>query len=215
MVQQAVRPDRAPAMEPERVTMTLGQYRDWQTEERNRGEWVDGEVIVFVAPKTVHKRLSRFLTALIDGYASDHDLGEVLQTPEMRLRDGGSYREPDIAFIATAHAGRITADGIDGPADLVIEIISEDSVRRDRKHKYDEYEATGVREYWVIDPRPLLQTVYAYVLGDEGIFNPIGTNESSEIASVVLPGFWIDPAWLWRNPTPNVAETLRTIEAGR
>jgi len=35
-----------------------------------------------------------------------------------------------------------------------------------------------------------------------------------EIVSVAVPGLWIDPAWLWQNPTPNVAETLRTIEAG-
>lgn len=203
-----------PPPEPQRLRMTYEEFQDWYTEGR-RGEWVDGEVIPFVAPKTVHQQLAWFLGSLIGIFGQSRNLGVLLPQPEMRLLDGGSYREPDLAFVSSANAARITADGIDGPADLVIEIVSEDSVRRDRKEKFDEYEAAGVREYWVIDPRPLRQTVYAYVLGDEGFFNPIGTNASGEISSVVLPCFWIDPTWLWQNPTPNVAETLRTIEAGR
>jgi len=194
--------------------MTFEEFQDWYTEGR-RGEWVDGEVIPFVAPKINHQDIGGFLYALLRLYVEDRDLGKVFQPIEMKLREGRSYREPDLVFVAASKLDRLTRDGLVGPADLVIEIVSDDSVRRDRKEKFDEYEASGVREYWVIDPRPLRQTVYAYVLGDEGIFNPIGTNASGEILSIVLSGFWIDPAWLWQNPTPNVAETLRIIEAGR
>ena len=212
MVQQLTRDPRITEQVdvPTRLTMTFEEFRDWYTEGR-RGEWVDGEVIPFVAPKTIHQRLSIFLAWLLSVYVRDHGLGEVLPGPEMRLRDGGSYREPDIAFVATAHAGRISADGIDGPADLVIEIVSDDSVRRDRKHKFDEYEAAGVREYWVVDPRPNRRFVLAYHLNDEGFYDLIPSIAVSRIRSTILPGLWIDSSWLWQEPLPDPRAKLAEI----
>lgn len=215
MVQQVTRPETpSPGAEPERLKMSYEEFQDWYTEGR-RGEWVDGEVIPFVAPKTIHLRLSTFLASLISMYARDHQLGEVLQTPEMRLRDGRSYREPDLAFVSTANSGRITADGIDGPSDFVVELISDDSVRRDRKEKFDEYAAAGVREYWVIDPRPLRKTLVAYSLTDEGYYDPIAPDGTGRVASVVIPGLWIDPAWLWEKPLADPRDKLAEIESAR
>jgi len=185
-------PDAAETADTERLTMTYEEFQDWYTEGR-RGEWVDGEVIRFMAPKTVHQEISGFLSTLIRYFVDVRGLGRLLAQPEMRLRDGGSCREPDLVFVAVENAARITTNGIDGPGDLVIEIISEDSVRRDRKQKFEEYADAGVREYWVIDPRPLRQSVLTYVLNDEGLFDQTGPNHEGEISSVVVPGFWINP----------------------
>ena len=211
MVQQATTDPSAHEGQPERLRMTYDEFQDWYGEGR-RGEWVDGEVIPFLAPKTIHQQISWFLGSLIGIYAQVHALGTLLPQPEMRLRDGGSYREPDLVFVAAEHAARITVDRVDGPADLVVEIVSEDSVQRDRKQKFQEYADAGIREYWVVDPRPLRHAVFAYVLDDEGIFEQTRPDDGGRIVSSVLPGFWIDPAWLWQNPTPSVAEVLRAID---
>ena len=60
-------------------------------------------------------------------------------------------REPDILFIAREHLDRFRDTYLDGPADLVVEIISRDSRARDRGDKFYEYEQGGVREYWLLD----------------------------------------------------------------
>ena len=217
MVQQMAPPiaaDREATQEAtdEPLRMTLEEFQVWYTEGR-RGEWVDGEVIEFVAPKTMHQEISVFLSTLLRFFVDTRGLGRVLPQPEMRLRHGGSYREPDLVFVAAENADRITAEGVNGPGDLVVEIVSDDSVRRDRKQKFDEYAEAGVREYWVIDPRPLRRTVMVYALSDEGLFDPIVPNERGEIRSVVVPGFWVQPTWLWGERTPNVVEVLRAIDA--
>lgn len=41
---------------------------------------------------------------------------------------------------------------MDGTPDLIVEVTSPESLARDRGEKYVEYEAAGVREYWLIDP---------------------------------------------------------------
>ena len=215
MVEQATRPETtSPAAELPRLKMTYEEFQDWYTEGR-RGEWVDGEVIQFVAPKTIHLRISIFLASLISMFARDHGLGEVLQTPELRLRDGRSFREPDLAFVSTANAGRITADGIRGPADLVVELVSDDSVRRDRKEKFDEYLAAGAPEYWVIDPRPLRRTFVAYTLTDEGFYDPISPDAAGWLNSVVIPGLGIAPSWFWEVPLADPRDKLAEIESAR
>ena len=214
MAQQVTTDPSAQQTPPERLRMSFDEFQDWYGEGR-RGEWVDGEVIPFLAPKTIHLRISRFLTVLIDMYATDQGLGEVLPTPELRLRAGRSYREPDLAFVAAAHASRVTADGIDGPADLVIELVSEDSVRRDRREKFAEYEAAGIQEYWVVDPRPLRKTFIAYALTDEGYYDPIQPDPTGRVVSAVLPGMWIDPSWLWEEPLPDPRDKLAEIRSMR
>ncbi len=42
-----------------------------------------------------------------------------------------------------------------GMADLVIEVVSDDSVARDRADKFYEYQTAGIQEYWIIDPHPI------------------------------------------------------------
>ncbi len=68
----------------------------------------------------------------------------------MKLPTSG--REPDVLFIANDHLDRLKPPYLDGPADLVIEIISPESVKRYRGRKFFEYQAGGVAEYWLIDP---------------------------------------------------------------
>ena len=55
-------------------------------------------------------------------------------------------------FVATERRERIQSAYLDGPADLAVEIVSPESIARDRGDKFAEYEAGGVREYWLMNP---------------------------------------------------------------
>ncbi|RIK72011.1 hypothetical protein DCC62_20870 [candidate division KSB1 bacterium] len=66
---------------------------------------------------------------------------------------------------------------------------------RDWHEKYIEYEAAGVREYWIIDRQQ--QRVAVYSLGEDRRYRAIAP-EGGKIHSAVVPGFWIKLAWLWQ-----------------
>jgi Uma2 family endonuclease len=177
-------------------------------------EWVDGEVIVFMPPKTKHERLSRLLYYLLGLFVEHFGLGEVFDAPyEMVLIPGKLSREPDLLFVAREHAERITPERLNGPADLVIEIISDSSVTRDRETKFAEYQAAGIPEYWMIDPRPGRQRVRPFALSPTGEYEPIRRDAAGRYHSVVIPGFWLDPAWLWQEPLPDTLSLLKQILA--
>jgi len=194
------------------IPMTYEEWLAWPPAESRVTEWIDGEVIVFVPGSKLHQDIVGFLYVLLSWYARVEDLGSVIVAPfEMRLF-GRVSREPDIIFVAREHAVRL-ADGkrLDGAADLAIEVISPDSVTRDRRVKMAEYAAAGVREYWLFDARPGHAGSEFYRLGAEGRFEPAAVDADGRYHSSVLPGFWLRPDWLWQDPMPDPVSLLPTI----
>jgi len=134
-------------------------------------------------------------------------LGWVRSAPfQMKLEHG---REPDVLFVATEHLGRLRETFLDGPADLAIEIISPESVSRDRGEKYYEYEAGGVREYWLIDP--LRQVAEFYRLDEGGRYGVVLAGREGVYRSEVVAGFWLRVEWLWQEPLPKTLDVLREL----
>lgn len=182
---------------PTRLRMSYEEFLAWSDED-TRAEWVDGEVIIPMPPKNVHQTTLAFLHRLLAMFVDLFDLGKVSVAPfEVKLKPDGSSREPDIFFIAKENLDRLTEEKLVGPADLIIEIISTDSVQRDRRDKFKEYRAAGVREYWIIDPRPNKQRADFFRLDETGDYELYGTEDDAWIDSQVLPGFGLRPAWLW------------------
>jgi Uma2 family endonuclease len=193
------------------ATVTYEEFQAWAGEEI-RAEWIDGEVVAFELPKPLHQKIVLFLGSLLSQYAQSMNLGTVLIAPfEMRLLPVRSSREPDIAFVATDHEFRITVDRLDGPADLAVEVISPDSVTRDRRDKLLEYQRAGIPEYWIIDPRDGWQVVEPYTLTERGVFRLSLTDDRGRIHSTSVPGFWLDPSWFWQDPLPNPLGLLARI----
>ncbi len=132
--------------------ITYEEFLAW-CDEDTWAEWVDGEVVMVSPASVPHQEIKRLLVAILQTYVEQHDLGEVLDAPfQMRLAEIHRGREPDVLFIAKAHLARLKETYLDGPADVVIEIVSPESGPQDRGEKYYGYEAAGVREYWLIDP---------------------------------------------------------------
>jgi Uma2 family endonuclease len=195
--------------------MSYDEWLVWEGEGRH-GEWVDGEVVVFMPPNIFHQRLARFLVRLLSWYVELFDLGEVVIAPfEMRILPGRVSREPDLLFVAKRHLWRLTPERLDGPADLAIEIMSEWSVTRDAREKRDEYEAAGVREYWLLDARAGKQRTEFRQLDANGRYQLVATDADGRYRAAVLPGFWLDVAWLWQDPLPRPDDLKPIILAGR
>lgn len=206
MVQQTL---EAPVVE-QRIPMTYQEWLAWPESQTRRSEWVDGEAIVFMPPKMPHAMMTMFLARLISGFSDLFDLGQVIASPaEMRLPT--SAREPDIFFVKTENLWRMTPERLVGPADLAIELISADSVTRDCRDKLREYAEAGVPEYWLVDSRPDHHEADFFGLNPDGAYEPILLDAEGRVASRVLPGFWLDPTWLWQEPLPKPAEILRQI----
>ncbi len=177
-------------------------------------EWVDGEAIVFEMPSERHQELIGFLFVLLSWYTRKEHLGKVLFAPmPMRILSGSRWREPDILFVAAAHAARRTGSSIDGPADLVVEFVSDDSVRRDAQEKFFEYAAAGVAEYWLIDGRPGHHEARFFLLGPDRSYAAADLDPHGRYHSPNLPGFWLDLAWLWQEPLPDPDELKPAILA--
>jgi len=205
-----------PATEQAPLRMSYAEWQSWLgTEEMHRGEWVDGEVVVFALPKYLHQAILLWLARLLAEYVDRRELGQVgVYGAEMWLRSRNTARLPDLFFVATANLGQLNADRLEGPADLVVEIISNDSVTRDRREKFLEYQQAGILEYWIIDPRPRQQSVSCFALAADGRYHEIPADINGHVQSRVVTGFWFDPSWLWQEPRPRPYELVPRFMSG-
>ena len=131
-----------------------------------------------------------FLNMLLGLYLQVFNLGELLVAPlAMRISQMGSLANRSLLFISSEHLANIDEQRLNGPADLVIEIILTESVGRDRGDKFYEYQAGGVREYWVIDPRPGRPVQTFGCSTKQTSFAPIPIDSDGIYHSTVLPNF--------------------------
>jgi Uma2 family endonuclease len=148
--------------------------------------------------------VSGLFAALLVLFVRAFNRGTVLTAPvEMRATPDGPAREPDILFVALDHLDRLTEQRLAGPADLVVEVISTESVGRDRAEKFYEYEEAGIPEYILLDPRPGKERVDLYRLTEEGRYLAVLPDSEGRYHSTVLPGFWFHPSWFWQEPAPD------------
>ena len=129
-------------------------FRDWLKfpDDGRLYEVIDGELYMTPPPSIAHQRISRDLEFLLVRYVRDNDAGEVLDAPVgVKLADDDIV-EPDIVVVTKPNAAKIGEQVIDGAPDLVIEILSPGTARRDLVIKREKYLAAGVREYWIVDP---------------------------------------------------------------
>jgi Uma2 family endonuclease len=204
-------PPTAPATEGQRLRMSYEEFLAWSDEDVH-AEWVDGEVIIQMPPKEPHQRVVAFLISLMTLFIQLYNLGRLLPAPfEMRAVPDGPAREPDLIFVAREHLDRLSQERLSGPADLVVEVISDDSVARDRADKFYEYQEARVREYWILDSRPGRERTDFYVLDDKGRYRPVPPDSDGRYHSTVLSGFWLAVDWVTSVEPPAVLTALAQI----
>ena len=118
-----------------------------------RRELVWGVVREPPSPFRKHQGVVTQATVLLAEHVLDHKLGRVYVSPLDVVfdRQKALVLQPDVMFVSHERLG-ILNDFVEGPPDLVVEVISEGSRNYDRVTKLQWYRDYGVREYWVIDP---------------------------------------------------------------
>ena len=182
------------------------EFLAWADEDV-RAEWIDGDIQIMSPASSTHQRLVRFLSNTLSVWVEQQNTAEVFMAPfQMKLERG---REPDLLVVLDAHRDRIQETHLDGPADLVVEVVSPESGARDRGEKFYEYEAAGIPEYWLIDPEREELAVYRL---NEDRYRTAFEGHEGRAASEVLEGFWIEAEWLWQEELPAVLDVLRRWE---
>ena len=164
-------------------------YRDWLKfpDDGRLYELVEGELLVTPPPNVEHQRISRDLEFLLLVHLRDRDAGEVFDAPiGVRLSDE-DVLEPDLVVVLRAHADRVGVQSIDGPPDIVVEVLSPGTARRDLGPKRMAYARAGVPEYWIVDPESESVEVLAH---DRGSYARLGLYRRADtLRSDVLPEF--------------------------
>lgn len=211
----ATHPDAPEAAESpsSRAPVPLDQFLS-HLDEDDWTEWVQGKVITLSPASNRHQALSDFLLALLLLFVQSRKLGTVRSAPFlMVLRDQNRAREPDLLFVRREHSDRIRESHLEGPADLVVEIVSADSISRDRGEKFVEYEEAGIPEYWLFDPQRKQAEIYRLQAAEEGPhrYNRVLPDPDGYFRSQILEGFRLRPEWLWREPPPDVLDAAREL----
>jgi Uma2 family endonuclease len=187
--------------------MTDAEFLDICPDDQ-KAELIDGEMIVASPASEAHERVFIFLASVLEMFVAERDLGIVRGSrTAMRLSEKEVY-EPDILFISKERLSLVQDVYIDGPADLVIEILSRSTAYFDRGHKLVNCALAGVREVWLIDPGKRIAEFYRLV-GSR--YEPM-LPEAGVFRSQAIPHFWLRVAWLWEQPKPlQVARELGLI----
>ena len=158
-------------MERERSSTKL-TYADYVAlpDDDLRHEIIDGEHYVTPSPVTRHQRISRNLLHLIQTHLDTHPIGEIFGAPFDALLSEFDIVVPDVLYVSREHARFLTAENLQGPPDLVIEILSPSTRSRDERLKRNLYERVGVEEYWLVDP--LRDVIHVYRRDETQRFAP-------------------------------------------
>ena len=189
------------------VFPTFESFVAW-VDEDTPAEWVEGEVF-FMSPASLqHQLIAGFLYKVLGVYVEHHGLGATLCAP-FKMKIPGYGAEPDVLVVLNEHLGRLRPAYLDGPADLIVEVVSPESAERDRVKKFGDYEAAGVGEYWLIDPER--QTAEFHRLSD-GRYRAAAPDADGWYHSTVLPGFRLRVAWLFQSPLPKLLDVLAHLK---
>ncbi len=160
-------------MSPIAVEKKKYTYEDYiKISDDKRYELMNGELLMTPSPIPNHQRISGKLEFMVRKFITENNLGEVFYAPCDVYLDNENVVQPDILFISKERLGIIGEKNIQGAPDLVIEIISENSVYRDMVQKKRLYARFGVKEYWIVIPDE--EEVEVYIL-EEGIYQLCNT----------------------------------------
>jgi Uma2 family endonuclease len=191
----------APSIQPGQNRLSIDEYADLP-DDGKRYEIIDGVLHVTPAPAPRHQRISRNLETLLIRALQDTGQGEVFDAPIDVVLDRHTVVQPDILFIRSERLGIIGEKNIEGPPDLVIEILSPSTRRTDVLLKGTTYARFGVASYWIVDPD--LDRVELYRLDPSTASYTLAAMVSSPAVAAPeeLPGLSIPLAEVFPPQTP-------------
>ena len=180
---------------------TYGDYLLWDDGER--WELIDGVAYnMSPAPNRRHQQIATELTRQFATFLLDKPC-QVYSAPfDVRLPEGdeaesdiSTVLQPDISVICDLH--KLDDAGCVGAPDLIVEILSPSTSRKDHKEKFYRYERAGVKEYWLIDPSANTVTVFKRGT-DKRYGRPDVYGDDEKIVVGILPDLEIDLTLVFR-----------------
>lgn len=117
-----------------------------------RYELIEGEICMVPSPGFAHQAVIRNLAFALWEYIRLQDLGVVLQAPMDVVLSSHDVVQPDILFISRQRRQIIADTAVQGPPDLVVEVVSPSNRERDVIVKKSLYARHGIQEYWIVEP---------------------------------------------------------------
>jgi Uma2 family endonuclease len=176
-------------------------------DEDTRAELLDGVMIVHSPASGRHDDIAGFLRTLARCYAEDRGAGRVYGPDYLAHVATCRLVAPDGFFLELPRVPVPVTVQFEGCPDWVIEVLSPSNRDEDLEEKRPAYREAGVRELWLVDP----QQERVIVDRRRGRRYVTTTISSGRVTSAVLQGFWIEAAWLWAEPLPNIMTCLREI----
>jgi Uma2 family endonuclease len=182
---------------PDRLPTGPLTYEDYVElpDDGKRYEILDGELFVTPAPVPRHQRVSRNLQWILEGHIRSRRLGELFNSPIDLILSDTTVAQPDLLFIRGGRESIVTGRAVEGPPDLIVEILSPSSIRKDRKTKAMLYARFGIDHYWIVDPDG--RTIEVYERDGDG-YRLATRDEGDEIVRPsIFPGLEIDLREVW------------------
>lgn len=151
-----------------------------------RYELIGGDLYMAPAPNRFHQEISGNLEFLFRKYLECNCLGKLYDAPFDVVLGDHDVLQPDLLYVSRGRASILTEHGAEGAPDLVVEILSPGSARRDEQVKRAVYARVGVGELWIIDPHSRRARVYRF---SESADAPVAeVSEGDIVRTPLLPG---------------------------
>ena len=191
------------ATRPITVDQFIGLVPDGQ-----KADLLDGMIYMASPDSREAAVVNGFLYCLLCLFVRKLRLGEVYGS-RSAFRLSSTYApEPDVSFVREDRLHLWEGAIFRGAPDLAVEIVTSDSLNRDTTIKRNVYESGGVREYWMVH---LLDSRCTFLRLDGKKYRDATPQAGSVFRSEVVPGFWLDPAWLFAAEMPDGLECLNKI----
>ncbi len=139
------------------------------------------------APIPFHQQVRVTIVTLLNSFVRHKKLGRVLDSPIDVLFSKTDVVQPDIVFISKSNLNIVEEKYIHGAPDLVVEVLSPGTQKKDRTIKHKLYEKHGVQEYWIVSPEG--RSVDQYILQDGSMILQTVFTVQDTLTSTRFPGF--------------------------
>lgn len=181
---------------------SYADYLQWKFKERL--ELIRGSIFQLSAPNTNHQLVSGELYNQLYNFLKAKPCHVFTAPFDVRLPRAGKTADnlvktvvqPDICVVCDET--KIDARGVCGAPDLVVEVLSPGNTKHEVRTKFELYEESGVREYWLINPEE--ENIFVYLLDENKKFTSGRTYAGGDIiSSTAVAGFTVDVEQLFKN----------------
>ena len=179
---------------PHGIRATYEEYLKITEESENRYEYIDGEILLLIAPLYPHQKAVREIFGEFIAWFKDKEcepLGSPFNVTLFRLEKAEMINviQPDLLVICDPE--KIDEKGrYKGTPDLVVEVLSDSTKSRDLIKKLDLYMESGIREYWVANT--LSAEIYIYVFAGNNIEQIMTFKKGETAKSATFQGLAVD-----------------------